>query len=48
MALKPIEAAENRWRYVNGASLVTLVRAEATFRKAMLAESKAQEGEVAA
>ncbi|MHB1599255.1 MAG: IS256 family transposase [Acidimicrobiales bacterium] len=48
MAFKLIEAAEDRWRYVNGAHLVALVRAGATFRKGVLVESEAQEGEVAA
>jgi hypothetical protein len=33
MAFKLIEAAEDRWRYVNGAAPVALVRAGATFRK---------------
>jgi len=48
MAFKLIEAAEDRWRYVNGAHLVALVRAGATFRKGVLVESELQEGEVAA
>jgi len=48
MAFKLIEAAEDRWRYVNGAHLVALVRTGATFRKGVLVESEAQEGEVAA
>ena len=48
MVFKLIEAAEDRWRYVNGAHLVALVRAGATFRKGVLVESEAQEGEVAA
>jgi putative transposase len=48
MAFKLTEAAEDRWRYVNGAHLVALVRAGATFRKGVLVESEAQEGEVAA
>ena len=45
---KLIEAAEDRWRYVNGAHLVALVRAGATFRKGVLVEKVMQEGEVAA
>ena len=51
MALKLIEAAEDCWRYVNGAHLVALVRAGATFQKGVLVESEVkegQEGEVAA
>jgi len=48
MAFKLIEAAEDRWRYVNGASLVALVRAGATFRKGVLVESIANQEEVAA
>jgi len=48
MAFKLIEAAEDRWRSVNGAHLVALVRAGATFSKGVLVESEAQEGEVAA
>ena len=48
MAFKLIEAAEDRWRYVNGAHLVALVRAGATFQKGVLAESKLKEEEVAA
>ena len=48
MAFKLIEAAEGRWRYVNGAHLVALVRAGAKFRKGVLVESELQEGEVAA
>jgi len=48
MAFKLIEAAEDRWRYVNGAHLVALVRAGATLRRRVLVESELQEGEVAA
>ncbi len=48
MAFKLIEAAQDRWRYVNGAHLVALVRAGATFRKGVLVESEVPEGEVAA
>lgn len=48
MAFKLIEAAEDRWRYVNGSHLVALVRAGATFRKGVLIESEPQDREVAA
>jgi len=48
MAFKLIEAAEHRWRYLNGAHLVAFVRAGAMFRKGVLVESEVQEGEVAA
>lgn len=48
MAFKLIEAAEDRWRYVNGAHLVALVRAGAKFRKGVLVESELKEEEVAA
>ena len=48
MAFKLIEAAEDRWRYVNGAAPVALVRAGATFRKGVLVESIAKQEEVAA
>ena len=48
MAFKLIEAAQDRWRYVNGAHLVALVRAGATFRKGVLVESETQDREVAA
>ena len=48
MAFKLIEAAEDRWRYVNGPALVTLVRAGATFRKGVLVETVAKQEEVAA
>ncbi len=48
MAFKLIEAAEDRWRCVNGAHLVALVRAAATFPKGVLVENEAQEGEAAA
>ncbi len=48
MAFKLIEAAQDRWRYVNGAHLVALVRAGAKFRKGVLVESELQEEEVAA
>jgi len=45
MAFKLIKAAEDRWRYVNGAHLVALVRAGATFRKGVLVESEMQDRE---
>jgi len=48
MAFKLIEAAEDRWRYINGAALVALVRAGATFRKGVLVETVAKQEEVAA
>ncbi len=48
MAFKLIEAAEDRWRYVNGATFVALVRAGATFRKGVLVETVAKQEEVAA
>jgi transposase-like protein len=48
MAFKLIEAAEDRWRYVNGAALVALVRAGAKFRKGVLVETVAKQEEVAA
>ena len=48
MAFKLIEAAQDRWRYVNGAHLVALVHAGAKFRKGVLVESELQEEEVAA
>ena len=48
MVFKLIEAAEDRWRYVNGAHLVALARAGAIFRKGALVESELQKGEVAA
>ena len=39
MAFKLIEAAQDRWRAVNGPHLVALVRAGAVFRKGKLVES---------
>lgn len=38
MAFKLLEAAETRWRAVNGPHLVALVRAGATFKKGVLVE----------
>jgi transposase-like protein len=46
MAFKLIESAQDRWRAVNGAHLVALVRAGATFRNGLLVERV--EDEVAA
>jgi transposase-like protein len=48
MAFKLIEAAEDRWRSLNGAHLIPLVRAGAKFKKGVLVESAVQEEEVAA
>lgn len=48
VAFKLIEAAGDRWRCVNGAHLVALVPTGVTFRKIVLVESEAHEGEVAA
>jgi putative transposase len=41
MAFKLIEAAQDRWRAVNGAPLVALVRAGAVFRNGVLVERDA-------
>ena len=38
MAFKLIEAAQDRWRAVNGPHLVALVRAGATFESGKLVE----------
>ena len=40
MAFKLIEAAQDRWRAVNGPHLVALVRAGATFEKGVLIENQ--------
>lgn len=48
MAFKLIEAAQHRWRAVNGPHLVALVRAGATFRKGVLIENNPAEDQVAA
>ena len=48
MAFKLLEAAQDRWRSVNGPKLVALVRAGAKFRKGVLVESSLQKEEVAA
>jgi transposase-like protein len=42
MVFKLIEAAQERWRYVNGAHLVALVRAGAKFEKGVLVERPEQ------
>ena len=55
MVFKLLEAAEQRWRKVNGPKLVALVRAGALFERGQLVErpkeevnSEATEGQVAA
>ena len=48
MAFKLIEAAQDHWRSVNGAHLVALVRAGATFKKGVLVEHESQVQEAAA
>jgi transposase-like protein len=48
MAFKLLEAAEQRWRAVNGPHLVALVRAGAVFRKGVLIARPGQEQEAAA
>jgi putative transposase len=40
MAFKLIDAAQDRWRKINGAELVALVRAGATFKKGVLVENQ--------
>ena len=40
MAFKLIDAAQDRWRKVNGHELVALVRAGATFKKGVLIENQ--------
>jgi hypothetical protein len=42
MAFKLIEAAQDRWRAVNGPHLVALVRAGATFEAGKLVERPAE------
>ena len=44
MVFKLIEAASERWRYVNGPHLVTLVRAGAKFEKGVLTERPDEAG----
>jgi transposase-like protein len=48
MAFKLIEAAQDRWRAVNGPHLVALVRAGAIFTNGVLIENKPTEDQVAA
>ena len=48
MAFKLIEAAQARWRAVNGPHLVALVRAGARFEKGVIVERLEQEQEAAA
>jgi putative transposase len=48
MAFKLLEAAQGRWRAVNGPHLVALVRAGAVFRKGVLIARPDQEQEAAA
>ena len=48
MAFKLIEAAQDRWRAVNGPHLVALVRAGATFKKGVLVENNPTEDQAAA
>jgi putative transposase len=44
MVFKLIEAAEDRWRYINGPHLVALVRAGAKFEKGVLVERPDEAG----
>ena len=48
MAFKLIEAAQDRWRAVNGPHLVALVRAGATFEKGVIIERPNQQDQEAA
>jgi hypothetical protein len=48
MAFKLLEAAQGRWRAVNGPHLVPLVRAGARFDKGVMVERPDEVGEVAA
>jgi putative transposase len=48
MAFKLIEAAQDRWRAVNGPHLVALVRAGARFEKGVIVERDQQDQEAAA
>ena len=48
MAFKLLEAAQDRWRAVNGPHLVALVRAGAHFDKGVMVERPDDVGEVAA
>jgi hypothetical protein len=48
MAFKLIEAAEQRWRAVNGPHLVALVRAGAKFDKGVMIERPTEQDQEAA
>ena len=48
MAFKLIEAAQSRWRAINGPQLVALVRAGASFHNGVLVERRDAVAEVAA
>ena len=48
MVFKLLEAAQGRWRAVNGPHLVALVRAGARFDKGVMVERPDEGGEVAA
>jgi hypothetical protein len=48
MADKLIEAAQDRWRAVNGPHLVALVRAGAVFHKGVLTENESHQRKDAA
>lgn len=48
MAFKLIEAAQDRWRSINGPYLVALVRAGSKSRKGVLVENSSQDREDAA
>lgn len=48
MAFKLLEAAQDRWRAVNGPHLVALVRAGARFEKGVIVEREQQDQEAAA
>ena len=47
MAFKLIESAQDRWRCVNGAHLIALVRAGAVFRNGALVEREPDHGDAA-
>ena len=48
MGFKLIQAAQDRWRAVNGPHLVALVRAGAVFQKGVLIARPGQDQEAAA
>ncbi len=48
MAFKLIEAAQDRWRAVNGSHLVALVRAGTKFEKGVMVERSNQQNQEAA